>query len=534
MRRITLLLLTSMVLSHSPLASATETAQTKLIDMSTLRVHISIYNSSVDSHEIDMVTGEIRSELSHLIDNSSLRAISNTIISPNGDGNFSLTLSDNNDHYYYSNFNLTKIEDNCYGLELYESVCTMKKSRMSFDFDFTMVSPTEVVMDQYYIQFDDVSFDLTPVLIDESRMAKDSSQWSTSYGYETDSRKNYDVCMRVSNDNISHQHYYSNPTNSIPNSTGQSQTLSDLKPHGYQLVKGVLLSHFFHTDYGFEFANFGNGLYSDSLATQYESFVIYGMENESSHFYSDGEWCSLDPPQETNNLIIAIGLIIIALFGLLLVIRHSRNKEQPRQVPIVSTTKPLKQNTQIKKETNPSHSPVINSKPNTPKDKGDLVKGAKVAGNLAKSAGSVFQGMYQLQRGNIGGAFKSFSNAASNPLSGTTKFEQAEIGNQSVSAIGKSTYTCQNPACNYQFANVSDAKMIGNTPERCPSCNTPVMKDMPWNGENPVQNSISELGKVTYVCMQPSCTYEVGPVPKGTSVGRCMNCGGPMKKKSIH
>ena len=154
-----------------------------------------------------------------------------------------------------------------------------------------------------------------------------------------------------------------------------------------------------------------------------------------------------------------------------------------------------------------------------------------LAGKIVSGTAGLFTGMHQLQKGNISGAVGSFSNAAKGktPQNSTNADQGQPIAN-----VGKSTFSCQNPACNYQFANVSDAKMMGNTPERCPSCSTPVMRNMPWNSENPVQNSISELGKVTYACMQPSCAYEVGPVPKGTSVGRCMNCGGPMKKKSIH
>ena len=146
---------------------------------------------------------------------------------------------------------------------------------------------------------------------------------------------------------------------------------------------------------------------------------------------------------------------------------------------------------------------------------------------LLKLAGfvvGVFIGITQLQKGNLGGAMRSFTGGISNPQGLT---EEVSIDS---TPLGTSTYSCQLPSCNYRFSNVLNGKMIGNAPKRCPNCGSSVMRDL-YGSAIPVVSNLGDMGRVSYQCMLLSCSYSVGPVVRGTDVGRCMNCGSKMSMR---
>ena len=146
---------------------------------------------------------------------------------------------------------------------------------------------------------------------------------------------------------------------------------------------------------------------------------------------------------------------------------------------------------------------------------------------LLKLAGfvvGVFIGITQLQKGNLGGAMRSFTGGISNSQGLT---EEVPIDS---TPLGTSTYSCQLPSCNYRFSNVLNGKMIGVAPKRCPNCGSSVMRDL-YGSAIPVVSNLGDMGRASYQCMLLSCSYSVGPVVRGTDVGRCMNCGSKMSMR---
>jgi len=132
-------------------------------------------------------------------------------------------------------------------------------------------------------------------------------------------------------------------------------------------------------------------------------------------------------------------------------------------------------------------------------------------------------GMTQLQKGNLGGAMRSFTAGISNPQ-GLTDDAPTDSN-----PLGTSTYSCQLPSCNYRFSNVLDGRMIDAALKHCPNCGSSVKRDL-YGSAIPSVSNPGDMGRVSYQCMLLSCSYSVGPVARGTDVGRCMNCGGAMKK----
>ena len=164
-----------------------------------------------------------------------------------------------------------------------------------------------------------------------------------------------------------------------------------------------------------------------------------------------------------------------------------------------------------------------------------FAKFGKIAGAIGKSAGSTFQGIYQLQRGNIGGAVSSFGNAAS----GVFKQESSSGGD--ASPIARASFSCPNPACNFTIDNVKNQNSSSILGEKCPSCNTPLNRDISKpqiSPDQPTKPTSSTglppfpINKVHYVCMASWCKHQIGPVPKSSSPKRCSQCGEMMKIKT--
>ena len=155
-------------------------------------------------------------------------------------------------------------------------------------------------------------------------------------------------------------------------------------------------------------------------------------------------------------------------------------------------------------------------------------RGFSVIGRFAKGAAGVFRGMYQMQDGNWSGAMRSISNGFSEgqPISIDNSSENFDSANS-----GKSTYRCQNQTCGYKITNISNQEIHETKPERCPNCNSPLMRELATHSNSHEQNHISSMNKVTYVCVVSTCKYEVGPVHPMTDIGECVNCGSKMKRK---